>query len=193
MKLQNGYVDKRLKYQCRVNTPFRLVTFNGGTLHQTSAWLFFVPPPGVACFLWFVGFCFLANQWQATSAEELPLAQGSDAARATIAFCFFSILTWVCISVYVCMRYAHLSSICTLMCVCVCVCPSSCLCVFQGYQSLLTMQTLKSVSFLEDTQGLLSRSPSTVSPAWHTLTTNDNQLYLMYKWEFQDFCPLKIS
>ncbi|XP_075889841.1 synaptogyrin-1-like isoform X2 [Nelusetta ayraudi] len=83
---------------------------------------------GVACFLWFVGFCFLANQWQATSAEELPLAQGSDAARATITFCFFSILTW-------------------------------------GYQSLLTMQTLKSVSFLEDTQGLLSRSPSTVSPA----------------------------
>lgn len=112
---------ERLKYQCRVNTPLRVVTFNGGTLHQTSAWLFFVPPPGVACFLWFVGFCFLANQWQATSAEELPLAQGSDAARATIAFCFFSILTWVCISVYVCMLYEHPSSICTLMCVCVCV------------------------------------------------------------------------
>ncbi|XP_028316924.1 synaptogyrin-3-like isoform X2 [Gouania willdenowi] len=50
---------------------------------------------GVVSFLWFVGFCFLANQWQATSPDELPLAQGSDAARATIAFCFFSILTWV--------------------------------------------------------------------------------------------------
>ncbi|XP_069545846.1 synaptogyrin-1-like isoform X3 [Brachyistius frenatus] len=49
---------------------------------------------GLASFLWFVGFCFLANQWQATSPDELPLAQGSDAARATIAFCFFSILTW---------------------------------------------------------------------------------------------------
>ncbi|TNN31443.1 Synaptogyrin-3 [Liparis tanakae] len=49
----------------------------------------------LACFLWFVGFCFLANQWQATSPDELPLAQGSDAARATITFCFFSILTWV--------------------------------------------------------------------------------------------------
>uniref|UniRef100_A0A665W7X8 Synaptogyrin 3b n=1 Tax=Echeneis naucrates TaxID=173247 RepID=A0A665W7X8_ECHNA len=48
---------------------------------------------GLASFLWFVGFCFLANQWQATSPDELPLAQGSDAARATIAFCFFSILT----------------------------------------------------------------------------------------------------
>uniref|UniRef100_G3PX33 Synaptogyrin n=1 Tax=Gasterosteus aculeatus aculeatus TaxID=481459 RepID=G3PX33_GASAC len=50
---------------------------------------------GLASFLWFVGFCFLANQWQATSPDELPLAQGSDAARATITFCFFSILTWV--------------------------------------------------------------------------------------------------
>ncbi|XP_034455047.1 synaptogyrin-3-like isoform X2 [Hippoglossus hippoglossus] len=49
---------------------------------------------GLASFLWFVGFCFLANQWQATSPDELPLAQGSDAARATITFCFFSILSW---------------------------------------------------------------------------------------------------
>uniref|UniRef100_A0A3B5L4J4 MARVEL domain-containing protein n=1 Tax=Xiphophorus couchianus TaxID=32473 RepID=A0A3B5L4J4_9TELE len=49
---------------------------------------------GVASFLWFVGFCFLANQWKATSPDELPLAQGSDAARAIITFCFFSILKW---------------------------------------------------------------------------------------------------
>ncbi|XP_062304552.1 synaptogyrin-3b [Osmerus eperlanus] len=50
-------------------------------------------------FLWFVGFCFLANQWQQTSEEELPLAQGSDAARAAIAFCFFSILSWAGLTV----------------------------------------------------------------------------------------------
>ncbi|XP_055770878.1 synaptogyrin-3-like isoform X2 [Salvelinus fontinalis] len=48
----------------------------------------------LSSFLWFVGFCFLANQWQQTTEEELPLAQGSDAARAAVAFCFFSILTW---------------------------------------------------------------------------------------------------
>ncbi|KAM6972357.1 synaptogyrin-3-like [Aplochiton taeniatus] len=54
---------------------------------------------GLASFLWFVGFCFLANQWQATSPDELPLAQGSDAARATITFCFFSILTWALLTV----------------------------------------------------------------------------------------------
>uniref|UniRef100_A0A672GGF0 Synaptogyrin 3b n=1 Tax=Salarias fasciatus TaxID=181472 RepID=A0A672GGF0_SALFA len=67
---------------------------------------------GVSSFLWFVGFCFLANQWQATSPDELPLAQGSDAARATIAFCFFSILTWSAIFIIIS---------CLLVCVCVCV------------------------------------------------------------------------
>ncbi|KAG1938072.1 synaptogyrin-1 [Pimephales promelas] len=50
---------------------------------------------GFWAFLWFVGFCFLANQWSRTSPKELPLEQASDAARAAIAFSFFSILTWV--------------------------------------------------------------------------------------------------
>ena len=67
--------------------------------HKTNVcvWCSCILLSGLASFLWFVGFCFLANQWQATTPEELPLAQGSDAARATIAFCFFSILTWVSI------------------------------------------------------------------------------------------------
>ncbi|KAM4585160.1 synaptogyrin-3-like [Odontesthes bonariensis] len=60
---------------------------------------------GLASFLWFVGFCFLANQWQATSPEELPLAQGSDAARATIAFCFFSVLTWAVLTLSALRRF----------------------------------------------------------------------------------------
>ncbi|KAF3852417.1 hypothetical protein F7725_005772 [Dissostichus mawsoni] len=62
-------------------------------------------PSGLASFLWFVGFCFLANQWQATSPDELPLAQGSDAARATIAFCFFSILTWAVLTLSALRRF----------------------------------------------------------------------------------------
>uniref|UniRef100_A0A1A8QV47 Synaptogyrin n=1 Tax=Nothobranchius pienaari TaxID=704102 RepID=A0A1A8QV47_9TELE len=60
---------------------------------------------GLASFLWFVGFCFLANQWQATSPDELPLAQGSDAARATITFSFFSILTWAVLTLSALRRY----------------------------------------------------------------------------------------
>lgn len=50
---------------------------------------------GLWTFLWFVGFCFLANQWQRTTPDKLPLNQGADAARAAIAFSFFSIFTWV--------------------------------------------------------------------------------------------------
>lgn len=45
-------------------------------------------------FMWFVGFCFLANQWQVAKPEDNPLRQGGDAARAVIAFAFFSIFTW---------------------------------------------------------------------------------------------------
>ncbi|XP_028934435.1 synaptogyrin-1 isoform X2 [Ornithorhynchus anatinus] len=45
-------------------------------------------------FLWFVGFCFLANQWQASKPEDNLLNEGTDAARAAIAFSFFSIFTW---------------------------------------------------------------------------------------------------
>ncbi|MED6249953.1 Synaptogyrin-1 [Ataeniobius toweri] len=46
-------------------------------------------------FMWFVGFCFLANQWQVTKQEDNPLKEGGDAARAAITFSFFSIFTWV--------------------------------------------------------------------------------------------------
>ncbi|XP_048871500.1 synaptogyrin-2b [Brienomyrus brachyistius] len=46
---------------------------------------------GIWSFLWFVCFCLLANQWSHTqNAELIP----GDAARAAIAFAFFSIGTW---------------------------------------------------------------------------------------------------
>nr|XP_006637215.1 PREDICTED: synaptogyrin-3 [Lepisosteus oculatus] len=60
---------------------------------------------GFWTFLWFVGFCFLANQWQRTSPKELPLNQGADAARAAVAFSFFSILTWAGLTVKAVQRY----------------------------------------------------------------------------------------
>lgn len=51
--------------------------------------------PAFWAFLWFVGFCFLANQWQVSKPKDNPLNEGTDAARAAIAFSFFSIFTWV--------------------------------------------------------------------------------------------------
>ncbi|XP_067858935.1 synaptogyrin-3a isoform X2 [Heptranchias perlo] len=64
---------------------------------------------GLWAFLWFVGFCFLANQWQFTSSDDLPLHQGADAARAAITFSFFSILSWAGLTLKAWQRY-HLGA-----------------------------------------------------------------------------------
>lgn len=45
--------------------------------------------------VWFLDFCFLANQWQRSKQEDNPLNEGADAARATVVFSFFSVFTWV--------------------------------------------------------------------------------------------------
>ncbi|XP_075896634.1 synaptogyrin-1-like [Nelusetta ayraudi] len=44
--------------------------------------------------VWFLDFCFLANQWQRSKQEDNPLNEGADAARATVVFSFFSVFTW---------------------------------------------------------------------------------------------------
>ncbi|XP_042294194.1 synaptogyrin-3 isoform X2 [Sceloporus undulatus] len=59
---------------------------------------------GFWSFLWFVSFCFLANQWQRT-APSREASHGGDAARAAIAFSFFSILSWVALTVKALQRY----------------------------------------------------------------------------------------
>lgn len=49
--------------------------------------------PALWTFLWFVGFCFLTNQWVATNPQDVLV--GADSARAAITFSFFSIFSWV--------------------------------------------------------------------------------------------------
>ncbi|KAK2836582.1 hypothetical protein Q7C36_014451 [Tachysurus vachellii] len=60
---------------------------------------------GLWTFLWFVSFCFLVNQWQRTRPDDLPMNQGADAARAAIAFSFFSIFTWAGLTVRAVQKY----------------------------------------------------------------------------------------
>lgn len=50
-------------------------------------------PPVLWIGIWFVGFCFLANQWQHSPPKGFLL--GSSSAKAAITFAFFSIFTWV--------------------------------------------------------------------------------------------------
>ncbi|CAM5142649.1 unnamed protein product [Eretmochelys imbricata] len=63
---------------------------------------------GLWSFLWFVAFCFLANQWQHTP-DSKGASQAADAARAAIAFSFFSILSWVALTLMAMQRY-HLGT-----------------------------------------------------------------------------------
>ncbi|XP_075409712.1 synaptogyrin-1 isoform X3 [Tenrec ecaudatus] len=60
-------------------------------------------------FLWFVGFCYLANQWQVSKPEDNPLNERTDAARAAIAFSFFSIITWSLSAALAVRRFKDLS------------------------------------------------------------------------------------
>ncbi|XP_036682644.1 synaptogyrin-3, partial [Balaenoptera musculus] len=59
---------------------------------------------GLWSFLWFVGFCFLTNQWQRT-APGPGTTQAGDAARAPIAFSSFSILSWAALTVKALQRF----------------------------------------------------------------------------------------
>ncbi|XP_029781048.1 synaptogyrin-4 [Suricata suricatta] len=43
--------------------------------------------------IWFLVFCFLANQWEHSRTEEFLL--GSSSAKAALTFTFFSILVWM--------------------------------------------------------------------------------------------------
>ncbi|KAI9533883.1 hypothetical protein NQZ68_018251 [Dissostichus eleginoides] len=57
---------------------------------------------GAWSFLWFVCFCLLASQWAKTNVVSgLP----EDAARATVAFSFFSIATWGILTYFALVRF----------------------------------------------------------------------------------------
>uniref|UniRef100_A0A1A8HFP6 Synaptogyrin n=1 Tax=Nothobranchius korthausae TaxID=1143690 RepID=A0A1A8HFP6_9TELE len=60
---------------------------------------------GVWTFLWFVCFCLLASQWSQTKDEFQNIP--ADAARATIAFSFFSIATWGILTYFALGRFRH--------------------------------------------------------------------------------------
>jgi len=46
------------------------------------------------CFLWFIGFCYLADMWRKTSKHTYVTMEINNC-QAAIAFSFFSIIVWV--------------------------------------------------------------------------------------------------
>ena len=73
-----------------VDAQFNTISSAETRKHLVTADLGF---SGLWTLLWFVGFCFLANQWKKTGI--LMLQSQTNHARAAIAFSFFSIFTWV--------------------------------------------------------------------------------------------------
>ncbi|XP_069511352.1 synaptogyrin-2 [Ambystoma mexicanum] len=62
---------------------------------------------GFSCFwsfLWFVGFCFLTHEWSVTPRTD-PNMMVVDGVQAAIAFNFFSILSWIVLSILAYKRY----------------------------------------------------------------------------------------
>jgi len=57
---------------------------------------------GIWTFLWFVGFCFLADQWRKTSIKS---TYQNNHARAAITFSFFSIFSWATLTLMALQRY----------------------------------------------------------------------------------------
>ncbi|KAM9471699.1 synaptogyrin-2a isoform 1-T1 [Salvelinus alpinus] len=57
---------------------------------------------GVWTLFWFICFCVLANQWSHTTDTA---AISADAARAVVAFSFFSIVTWALLTSFAYTRY----------------------------------------------------------------------------------------
>ena len=60
---------------------------------------------GLWAFLWFVGFCFLADQWRKS---DIMLQSQTNHARAAIAFSFFSIFTWVSKAICLLIQSVHI-------------------------------------------------------------------------------------
>ncbi|XP_054077505.1 synaptogyrin-2 [Rissa tridactyla] len=58
---------------------------------------------GLWTFLWFIGFCFLTNQWAWTPAGDVHI--GADSARAAITFSFFSVFSWGLLITFAYKRY----------------------------------------------------------------------------------------
>jgi hypothetical protein len=57
---------------------------------------------GIWSFLWFVGFCFLADQWRRS---HILLTNQNNHARAAIAFSFFSVFSWIILTLMAIQRY----------------------------------------------------------------------------------------
>ncbi|CAF1219008.1 unnamed protein product [Adineta ricciae] len=60
---------------------------------------------GALTFFWFIGFCYMTDQWRQEDQKDLPEWNGRNSVQAAIAFAFFSILVWAALTFFAFRRY----------------------------------------------------------------------------------------
>ncbi|UJR33703.1 hypothetical protein I4U23_021132 [Adineta vaga] len=60
---------------------------------------------GILTFLWFIGFCYLADQWRQEDQKDLLGWNGRNSVQAAIAFSFFSVIIWGALVFFTFRRY----------------------------------------------------------------------------------------
>jgi len=60
---------------------------------------------GVLVFLWFIGFCFMTDQWRQEDNKDIDGWNGRNSVQAAIAFAFFSIPVWAALTFFAFRRY----------------------------------------------------------------------------------------
>jgi len=60
---------------------------------------------GALVFLWFIGFCYMTDQWRQEPDKDKEGWNGRNSVQAAIAFAFFSILVWAALTFFAFRRY----------------------------------------------------------------------------------------
>jgi hypothetical protein len=60
---------------------------------------------GALVFLWFIGFCYMTDQWRQEPDKDKVGWNGRNSVQAAIAFAFFSIIVWAALTFFAFRRY----------------------------------------------------------------------------------------
>ncbi|CAF1256287.1 unnamed protein product [Rotaria sp. Silwood1] len=60
---------------------------------------------GILVFLWFIGFCYMTDQWRKEDNKDKEGWNGRNSVQSAIAFAFFSILIWAALTFFAFRRY----------------------------------------------------------------------------------------
>ncbi|CAF3905027.1 unnamed protein product, partial [Rotaria sp. Silwood1] len=59
----------------------------------------------ILVFLWFIGFCYMTDQWRKEDNKDKEGWNGRNSVQSAIAFAFFSILIWAALTFFAFRRY----------------------------------------------------------------------------------------